>query len=150
MCGLCYYVVAIVLSLTGSTRCRARAQYVVCVSTSSLLSLVIDGFDTLPRSMCGLRSHVIAVIACLCMVFSPVAAAIAVGNVHTNWIGPAIARVVWSVFTRHRYRRMSLTGSTPCCARARCVVCVSTSSLSSLVSGVFDTPPRSRAKCRLC
>ena len=48
------------LSLTGSTPCRVCARCVVCVSTSSLSSLVIAGFDTLPRSMCGLRSHAIA------------------------------------------------------------------------------------------
>ena len=131
---------------------RYRTRCVVCVSTSSLSSLVIDGFDTLPRSMCGLRSHVIAVIACYCPVFSPVAKAIAVGNIYTNCprIWPAIAHDVWSVLARHRCRRFSLTGSTPCCACARCVVCVSTSSLSSLVSGAFDTSPRSCALCGLC
>ena len=140
------------LSLARSTPCRARARCVVCFSTSSISSLVIDGFDTLPRSMCGLWFHVIAVIACYCRVSGPVATTIVVRDVHTDYprIVLAIARVVWSVLARHRYRRLSLTGSTPCRARARCVVCVSTSSLSSLVSGVFDTPPRSRAKCRLC
>ena len=140
------------LSLTGSTPCRARAQCVACVSTSSISSLVIDGFDTLPRSMRGLSSHVIAVIACSCPVSSPVATAIAVSNVHIDCprIGPAIARDVWSVLARHRYRRLSLTGSTPCRARARCVVCVNTSSLSSLVIDGFDTLPRSRAMCGLC
>ena len=118
------------LSLTGSTPCRARARCVVCASTSSLSSLVIDGFDALPRSMCGLRSHVIAVIACYCRVSGPAATTIAVRNVHTHCprIRPAIAHNVWSVLARHRYRRLSLTGSTPC--RARRVVFVRTSWLS--------------------
>ena len=103
------------VSLSCSTLCRARARYVVCVSTSSLLSLVIDGFDTLPRPMRGLDSHFIAVIAWYCPVASPVTATIAVEIVHTNcpWIGPAIAPDVWSVLPRYRYRRLSLTGSTP-------------------------------------
>ena len=128
-----------------------RVRRLVCVSTSSLSSSVIDGFDTLPHSTRGLSSHVVAVIVCYCRVSGPFATTIAVGNVHTDCprIGPAIARDEW-LLARHRYRRLSLTGSTPCRARARCLVCVSTSSLSSLVSGVFDTPPRSRAKCRLC
>ena len=131
---------------------RYRAQCVVCVSTSSLSSLVINGFDTLPRSMRGLSSHVIAVIACYCPVSSHIATTIAVGNVHTDCprIGPAIARDVWSVLARHRYRRLSLTCSTPCRARARCVVCVSPSSLSSLVIDGFDTLPRSRVRCVEC
>ena len=128
------------------------AQRVVCVSTPSLSSLVIAGFDTLPRSMRRLSSDVIAVIACYCPVSGPVATTIAVGNVHTDCprIGPAIARDVWSVLARHRYHRLSLTCSTPCCARTRCVVCVSTSSLSSLVIDGFDTLPRARAMCGLC
>ena len=145
-----------------------RARCVVCVTTSSLSSFAIDGFDTLLRSMCGLRSHVIAGIASYCRVSGPVATTIAVRNVHTNCsrIWPAIARIVWSVLSRHRYRRLSLTGSTPC--RARCVVFVRTSSLSSHViirfpalllllspRGMF-TPivprlgPLSRAMCGLC
>ena len=133
----------VIVGVRNPATCDAWSMF------ASRSSFVIDGFDTVPRSMCGPRSHVIAVIACLCMVFSPVAAAIAVGNVHTNWIGPAIARDVWSVLARHRYRRLSLTGSTPYRARARCVVCVSTSSLSSLVVDGFDTLPRSRAMCGL-
>ena len=141
------------LSLTGSTPCRARARCVVCVSTSSLSSLVIDGFDTLPRSraMCGLRSHVMAVVACYCRVSGPVATTIAVGNVHTDCprIGPAIARDVSSVLARHRYRRLSLTGSTRCCARSPCMVFVSTSSLSALVIYGFDILPCLRAMCGL-
>ena len=131
---------------------RYRPQCVVCVSTSSRSSFVIDGFDTLPRSTRGLSSHVIAVIACSCPASSPVATAIAVSNVHIDCprIGLAIARDAWSVLARHRYRRLSLTGSTPCRARARCLVCVNTSSLSSLVIDGFDTLPRSRAMCGLC
>ena len=114
---------------------RYRARCVVCVSKSLLSSFVIDGFDTLPRSICSLRSHVIAVIAYYCRVSGLVATTIAVGNVHTDCprIWPGIARHVWSALARHRCRRLSLTGSTPCRARARCVVCVSTSSLSSHV-----------------
>ena len=140
------------LSLTGSTPCRARARCVVCVNTSSLSSLVINGFDKLPCSIRGLSSHVIAAIACYCPVSSPAATTIAVGNVHIDCprIGPAIARDVWSALARHRYRRLSLTGSTPCRARTQCVICVSTSSLSSLVIDRFDTLPRSRAMCGLC
>ena len=113
------------LSLTGSTPCRARAQCVACVSTSSISSLVIDGFDTLPRSMSGLRSHVIAVITCICPVSSPVASTIAAWNVHTDSprIGPAIARDVGSVLPCHRYRRLLLTCSTLCRACAPCLVC---------------------------
>ena len=108
------------LSLTGSTRCHARERYVVCLSTSSLLSLVIDVFDTLPRSLRGLGSRFIAVIAWCCPVASPVTATIAVDIVHTNFprIGPAIAPDVLSVLLRYRYRRLSLTGSTPCHAGA--------------------------------
>ena len=108
---------------------RYRARCVVCVSTPSLSSFVIDGFDTLPRSICSLRSHVIAVIAYYCRVSGLVATTIAVGNVHTDCprIWPGIARHVWSALARHRCRRLSLTGSTPC--RARCVVLVRTSSL---------------------
>ena len=156
------------MSSACSTPCRGRERCVVCVSTSSLSSFVIDGFDTLPRSMCGLRSHVIAVIACYCQVSGPVANTIAVMNVHTDCrrIWPAIARNAWSVLARYRYRRMSLTGSTPC--RARCVVLVRTSSLSSHVIVRFPvmslllspwamfTPivpglgPLSRAMCGLC
>ena len=105
-----------------------HARCVVCVSTSSLSSFVIDGFDTLPRSMCGLRSHVIAVIACSCPVSGPVTTTIAVRNARTNCprIWPAIARNVWSVLARHRYRRLSLTSLKPC--RDRCVVLVRTPS----------------------
>ena len=104
---------------------RYRARCVVCVSTSSLSSLVIDGFDTLPRAMRGLRSHVIAVIACYYPVSSPVATAIAAGNVHTDCpqIGPAIARDVWSVLARHRYRRLPLTCYTLPRSRAMCGLC---------------------------
>ena len=142
----CYYRHEECLSRLSPHLARYRAQYVVWVITSSLSSLVIDGFDTLPRSMRDLSSHVIAVIACYCPVSSPVATTIAVGNVHTDCprIGPAIARDVWSVLARHRYRRLSLTCSTPCRARARCVVCVSPSSLSSLVIDGFDTRARAR------
>ena len=145
-----------------------HARCVVCVSTSSLSSFVIDGFDTLPRSKCGLHSHVVGVIACYCRVSGPVATTIAVRSVHADCprIWPAIARDVWSVLASHCYRRLSLTGSTPC--RTRCVVLVRTSSLSSrlivgfpalslLLSpwGMF-TPivpgfsPLSRAMCGLC
>ena len=46
-------------------------------------------------------------------------------------VGPPFAREVWSVLAHHRFRRLSLTGSTPC--RARCVVFVRTSSFSSHV-----------------
>ena len=89
----------------------------VCVTTSSLSSLVVDGFDALLRSraMCGLCYHVIAIVACHSRVQHPA----------------ALARDVWSVLARHRYRRLSLTGST--CCRARCVVFVRMSSLSSHV-----------------
>ena len=99
---------------------RYRAQCVVCVNTSSLLSLVIDGFDTLSHSMRGLCSHVIAVMTYYCPVSSLGATTIAVGSVHTDChrIGPAIVRDVWSVLARHRYRHLSLTCSTPCRARA--------------------------------
>ena len=79
------------MSLTGSTPCRPRARCLVCVSTSSLSSLVIDGVR------------------------------------HSA----ALARDVWYVLAHHRYRRLSLPGSTPCLAR--CVVFVRTSSLSSHV-----------------
>ena len=115
------------VSLSCSTPRRFRARYVVCLSTSSPLSLVIDGFDTLPRSMRGLDSHVIAIIAWYCPVASPVITTIAVDIVHTNYprIRPAIAPDVWSVLPRYRYRRLSLTGSTPCHAGARRVVRVS-------------------------
>ena len=104
------------------------AHDVWSVSTSSLSSFIIDGFDTLPRSMCGLRSHVIAVIACSCPVSGPVTTTIAVRNARTNCprIWPAIARNVWSVLARHRYRRLSLTSLKPC--RDRCVVLVRTPS----------------------
>ena len=137
------------LSLTGSKPCRARFRCVVCVRTSSLSSLVVDAFETLTCWMRGLSSHVIAVISWFCPVFIPVFTTIAVGNVYTDCprIGPAIARNVWSVLARHRYRPLSLTASTRCCARARCVVCISTPSLSSLVIDGFDTMPRSRAMC---
>ena len=104
---------------------RYRAHCVVCVITSSLSLLVIDGFDTLPRSMRGLRSHVIAVIACYYPVSSPVATAIAAGNVHTDCpqIGPAITRDVWSVLARHRCRRLSFTCYTLPRSRAMCGLC---------------------------
>ena len=130
---------------------RYRARCVVCVSKSLLSSFVIDGFDTLPHSMRGLSSHVTAVIAYYSRVSGPVATTVAVGNAHTDCprIGPAIARDEW-LLARHRYRCLSLTGSTPCRACARCVVCVSTSTLSSLVIDGFDTLPRSRAMCCLC
>ena len=131
---------------------RYRAQCVVCVSTPSLSSLVIDGFDILPRPMRGLSSHVIAVIIGYCPVSRPVATTIAGGNVHTDCPrnGPAVARDVWSVLARHRDRRLSLMCSTPCRGRKRCVVCISTSSLSSLVIDGFNTQPPSRAMCGLC
>ena len=145
-----------------------RARCVVCVTTSSLSSFAIDGFDTLLRSMCGLRSHVIAGIASYCRVSGPVATTIAERNVHADCprIWPAIARNVWSVLARHRYRRLSLTSSTLC--RARCVVLVRTSSLSCHIIVQFPalapllspwgmfTPivpgldPLSRAMCGLC
>ena len=139
------------VSLSCSTPCRARARYVVCLSTSSLLSLVIDVFDTLPRSLRGLGSRFIAVIAWYCPVASPVTATFAVEIVHTNfpWIGPAIAPDVWSVLPRYRYRRLSLTGSTPCHAGARRVVCVSAYSIRSIIIDGFDTLTRSRAMCGL-
>ena len=131
---------------------RSRARCVVCLSTSSPSSLVIDGFDTLLRSMRSLSSHVIAVIACFCPVSRPVTTTIAVGNIHTDcpWIGPAIARNVWSLLARHHHRGLSLTPSTHCGVRARWVVCVSTSSLRSLVIDGFDTLQRSRAMCGRC
>ena len=131
---------------------RFREQCEIWVITSSLSSFVIDGFDTLPRSMRGLSSHVIVVIAWYCPVASPVATTIAEDNVHTDCprTGPVIARDVWSVLPRHRYRRLSWTCSTPCRARAQSVVCVSTSSLRSLIIDGFDSLTRSRAMCGLC
>ena len=156
------------VSLSCSTPRRFRARYVVCLSTSSPLSLVIDGFDTLPRSMRGLDSHVIAIIAWYCPVASPVITTIAVDIVHTNYprIRPAIAPDVWSVLPRYRYRRLSLTCSIRC--RAHCVVLVRASSLS--LHGVVRSPvlslllspwtlftpispglgPRSHPMCCLC
>ena len=62
-----------------------RARCMVCVGTSSLSSLVIDGFNTLPRSIRGLRSHVIVVIACYCRVSGPVVTTIARG-MSTPWV----------------------------------------------------------------
>ena len=58
--------------------------------------------------MCGLCFHVIAVVACFCRVSGPVATAIAVRDVVTDnpRIVLAIARGVWSVLARHRYRRL--------------------------------------------
>ena len=162
------------LLLLCSTPCGARARYVVCVSTSSLSSIVIDVFDTLPRSraICG---NVIAIVASHCRVRHPA----------------ALARDMWSVLARHRYCRLSLTGLTRCRARCvvlvrtsslslhgnsgrqschcyyrrgqcsqrlspdwarnrtRCMVCPTTSSLSSFVIDVFNTLPGSRVMCGL-
>ena len=131
---------------------RYRAQCVVLARHRYRCLSLTGSTPCLPRSMRGLSSHVIAVIACSCPASSPVATAIAVSNVHIDCprIGLAIARDAWSVLARHRYRRLSLTGSTPCRARARCVVCVSPSSLSSLVIDGFDTLPRSRVRCVEC
>ena len=145
-----------------------RARCAVCFNTSPLSSFVIDGFDTLPRSMCGFRLHVIAVTASYGRVPGPVATTIAVGNDHTDCprIWPAIESNVWSVLTRNRYCRLSLTGSTR--HRARCVVLVRTSSLSlddivrSPVLSLLLSPramftpivpglgPRSHPMCGLC
>ena len=150
MCGLRSHVIAVIacycrVSGPVATTIAMGNVYTNCppigptiardvwsVSTSSLSSFGIDGFDILQRSMCGLRSHVIAVISWYCRVSGPVAT-IAVRNIRTDChrIGPNIARDVWSVLARHRYLRLSLTGSTSC--RARCVVFVRMSSLSSHV-----------------
>ena len=135
------------LSLTGSTPCRARTRCVVCVSMTSLSSLVIDVFETLPRScaMCGLFEHVIAVSRLARYVWSVLPLCRYRRLSLTCSTLCRRAHDVWSVLACHRYRRLSLAFSTPCRARAPCVVCVSTSSLSSLVIDVFETLPRSRA-----
>ena len=108
------------LSLARSTPCRSRARCVVCYSTSSVSSLVKDGFDTLPRLMCGLLFHFIAAIACYCRVSGPVATTIVVRDVHTDNPGIvlAIGRGVVSVLARHRYRRLSLTVRHPAALNA--------------------------------
>ena len=135
------------LSLACSTPCRARAPCVVCITTSSLSPLVIDVFETLPRSraMCGLFEHVIAISRLARYVWSVLPLCRYRRLSLTCSTLCRRAHDVWSVLACHRYRRLSLAFSTPCRARAPCVVCVSTSSLSSLVIDVFETLPRSRA-----
>ena len=158
MRGLCTYV-----NNVAACYCRGsqpgHVPCVVDVRTSWLASRIFPGlgpaiardvWSVLARH-CYRRLLLAGSTPCRtrCVVF--VRTAIAVGNVYTDCLrmGPAIARDAW-LLARHRYRRLSLTCSTSCRARARCMICVNTSSLSSPVIDVFETLPRSRATGGLC
>ena len=74
------------------------------IARLSCRRLLLSGFATRRHAMRDRCSHVIASIA------------------YCPRVGPPIVRDVWSVLAHHRFRRLSLTDSTPC--RRRCVVFV--------------------------